>query len=63
MGLIACVATWSTAESAHPMALCIPTHQSELTSLCPYSRLLAKGEVPSVTEGVRVSESSPQPAC
>lgn len=55
------VAAWRTAESAHPMALCIPTHQSELTSFDPCSRLLGKWEVRSVTEGVRVSESSPQP--
>jgi RNA polymerase sigma factor (TIGR02999 family) len=61
MGLIACVAAWRTAESAHPAALWIPSQQCELTSLGPYSRLLAKWEVPSVTEGVRVSESSPQP--
>src|SRR5579864_1371012 len=43
------------------MALCIPTHQSELTSLAPYSRLLGNWEVRSEAEGVRVSESSPQP--
>jgi RNA polymerase sigma factor (TIGR02999 family) len=61
MGLIAWVATRRTAEWAHPMALCIPSHQSELTSLDPYSRLLGKWEVSSVTEGVRVPESSPQP--
>jgi RNA polymerase sigma factor (TIGR02999 family) len=60
MGLIALVAAWRTAESAHPMALCIPTHQSELTSFCPYSRLLAKCELRG-SKGVSVSESSPQP--
>jgi RNA polymerase sigma factor (TIGR02999 family) len=43
------------------MALCIPTYQSELTSLAPCSRLLGNWEVRSETEGVRVSESSPQP--
>ena len=61
MALIAFAATWRTAESAYPAALCIPSQQSELTSLGPYSRLLAKWQVPSVSEGVRVSESSPQP--
>jgi RNA polymerase sigma factor (TIGR02999 family) len=61
MALIALVATWRTAESAHPMALCIPTHQSELTSLDPCSRLLGTREVPSVIKGVLVSELSPQP--
>jgi RNA polymerase sigma factor (TIGR02999 family) len=64
MALIAFAATWRTAESAHPMALCIPTqptHQSELTSLDSYSRLLGKREVPSVIKGVLVSELSPQP--
>jgi RNA polymerase sigma factor (TIGR02999 family) len=43
------------------MALCIPTRQSELTSFDPCSRLFGKLEVPSLTKGVRVSESSPQP--
>jgi RNA polymerase sigma factor (TIGR02999 family) len=61
MALIAFAATWRTTESAHPTALCTPPRQCELTSLDPYSRLLGKREVPSVTEGVRVPESSPQP--
>jgi RNA polymerase sigma factor (TIGR02999 family) len=61
MALIALAATWRTAESTHATALCTRSQQCELTSLGPYSRLLAKWEVPSVTESVRVSESSPQP--
>ena len=61
MALIACAATWRTTESAGPTALGTPPRQSELTSLGPYSRLLGKWEVRSVTEGVRVPESSPQP--
>jgi RNA polymerase sigma factor (TIGR02999 family) len=61
MGLIALAATWRRTESAHPTALCTPPQQSELTSRDPYSRLLGKWEVPSITEGMRVSESSPQP--
>jgi RNA polymerase sigma factor (TIGR02999 family) len=61
MGLIALVAARRTAQSAHPLALCIPARQSELTSFDPCSRLLGKWEVLSETEGVRVSESSPQP--
>jgi RNA polymerase sigma factor (TIGR02999 family) len=43
------------------MALCIPTHQSELTSFGPCSRLLGKWEVRSETEGVSVSEPPSQP--
>jgi RNA polymerase sigma factor (TIGR02999 family) len=61
MALIAFAATWRKAESTHLAALCTPPRRCELTSLGPYSRLLAKCQVPSVTEGVRVSESSPQP--
>ena len=54
MALIAFAATWRPAESTDP-------RQCELTSLAPYSRLLHNWEAPRVTEGVRVSESSPQP--
>lgn len=61
MGLIALVATWCIAESAHTAAQCIPSKQSELTSLGRYSRLLARCAVPSRTVGVCVSESSSQP--
>lgn len=61
MGLIALVATSCIAESAHPTALCTPSQQSELTSLGPYSSLLAKCGVPSRTVGVCVPESSSQP--
>jgi RNA polymerase sigma factor (TIGR02999 family) len=67
MALIAFAAAWRTTEPAHPPVLCTPPRQCdtprqcELTSLEPYFRLLGKCEVPSVTEGVRVPESSPQP--
>jgi RNA polymerase sigma factor (TIGR02999 family) len=61
MALIALAATWRTVESKHQTAPCTPSQQCELTSLDPYSRLLGDWEVPSVTEGVRVPESSPQP--
>jgi RNA polymerase sigma factor (TIGR02999 family) len=61
MALIACAPTWRATESAPPTALCTLPRQCELTSLDPCSRLLGKWEVPSVTEGVRVSESPPQP--
>jgi RNA polymerase sigma factor (TIGR02999 family) len=55
------IATWRTAESTHPTALCTPPRRCELTSFDAYSRLIGKWQVPTVTEGVRVSESSPQP--
>jgi len=61
MALIAFPATRRTTEPAHPTAHCTPPRQCELTSLDPYTRLLDKWEVPSITEGVRVPESSPQP--
>jgi RNA polymerase sigma factor (TIGR02999 family) len=61
MALIALAAKRRTTESAHPKAPCRHPRQWELTSRDPYSRLLGKWEVRSETEGVRVSESSPQP--
>jgi RNA polymerase sigma factor (TIGR02999 family) len=61
MALITFAAAWRTAESTHPTALCTRSQQCELTSLGPYSRLLARCEVPNRTAGVRVSESSSQP--
>jgi len=61
MAPIVFAATWRTTESARPTALCTPRRQCELTSRDPYSRLLGNWEVPRVTEGVRVPESSPQP--
>ena len=61
MGLIDVVATWRTAEFAHPGPLCIPSQQSKLTSLGPSSTFLRKSEVFGRINGVCVSESSPQP--
>jgi RNA polymerase sigma factor (TIGR02999 family) len=61
MALIALAGTWRTAESTLSTPLSTRSQQCELTSLGPYSRLLAKSEVPSVTEGECVPESSSQP--
>lgn len=61
MALMALAATWRATESPSPTTHSTPARQCELTSLDPYSRLFGNWEVPSVIEGMCVSESSPQP--
>lgn len=60
MELIVSVATRRVAICTHSKSRCTLSRQCELTSL-GHSSSLGNREAPNVTEGVRVSDSSPQP--